>query len=92
MNYKVKVKVTNCDGSLGHPQACDACFCEEHQTVAQTQEGAEAAILLKMQKRYPDCKVELESCEEAPITGGGGFNQFDPDDLKKQDTTERARE
>ncbi len=94
MNYKVKMKVTNCDSQLGHPQAVDASFEEEIQLMAQTQEGAEAAAQLRLQKRYPKCTVEIVQCSEAPLTPneGEGCNVFDPADLKNQDTTERARE
>ena len=91
MNYKVKLRITNCDCQAGHPQAESTSWEQGFQGVADTPEEAEQAAVAKYQKLFPDCTIEVVDCEESPTKHGYPTNVFDPADLKKQDNTQKAQ-
>ena len=94
MNYHLKFKITNndheIDSDLAEQRSFEECF---HCDGCATPEEAEEKGFAKMRKRYPKFKIECLDCGEHPLKRKeGGGNAYDPADMKKQDTTEHARE
>ena len=64
MHFRVKFKITNCDGDCGHPQAKDATFNYSRIQYGKDEEEAIESALAQVEKDFCNCKVECTECAE----------------------------